>query len=60
VLGRLGVKPLAEQGFRLADGSRLTRQEGGATFGYRDAVGVANVILGEEGDDAELLLAQWP
>jgi len=54
VLERLGIKPLAEQEFRLADGSRITRQKGGAMFKYRDAVGVADVIFGEEGDSVLL------
>jgi predicted aspartyl protease len=54
VLERLGIKPLTEQEFRLADGSRITRQKGGAMFKYRDAIGVADVIFGEEGDSVLL------
>jgi clan AA aspartic protease len=50
VLDRLGIKPLAEQEFRLADGTRITRPKGVAVFKYRDAIGGADVIFGEEGD----------
>lgn len=50
VLERLGIKPLAEQTFRLADGSKISRKKGGAMFRYGDRVGVADVIFGEEGD----------
>ncbi|MCX6843261.1 MAG: aspartyl protease [candidate division WOR-3 bacterium] len=54
VLERLGIKPLTEQELRLADGSRIVRQKGGAMFKYRGAIGVADVIFGEE-DDSVLL-----
>jgi clan AA aspartic protease len=50
VLERLGIKPLAQQEFRLANGEKITRQKGGAVFRYKDKVGVADVIFGEEGD----------
>ena len=50
VLERLGIKPLAEQEFRLANGEKITRQKGGAVFRYKDKVGVADVIFGQEGD----------
>ncbi|OYD16744.1 hypothetical protein CH330_01945 [candidate division WOR-3 bacterium JGI_Cruoil_03_51_56] len=46
VLGRLGIKPITEQEFRLADGSRITRKKGGALFKYGEMVGVADVIFG--------------
>ncbi|HID30218.1 MAG TPA: aspartyl protease [Desulfobacterales bacterium] len=54
ILERLGIKPLAEQEFRLADGSKIVRKKGGALFRYRDRVGVADVIFGEEGDSVLL------
>lgn len=54
VLERLGIKPLAEQDFRLADGTRITRRKGIAMFKYNDAVGGADVIFGEEGDSVLL------
>ena len=50
ILERLGIRPLQEQQFRLADGSKIVRKKGGAVFKYRDLVGVADVIFGEEGD----------
>jgi predicted aspartyl protease len=50
ILERLGIKPFAEQTFRLADGSKIVRKKGGALFKYGDQIGVADVIFGEEGD----------
>jgi clan AA aspartic protease len=50
VLERLGIKPLATEEFRLADGSRISRQKGVALFRYGDKVGGADVVFGEEGD----------
>lgn len=50
VLQRLAIKPHSKQEFRLADGSKIVRQKGGALFKYGDRVGVADVIFGEEGD----------
>ncbi len=50
ILQRLGIQPLAQQEFRLADGSKIIRQKGGAVFKHRDRIGVADVIFGEEGD----------
>jgi clan AA aspartic protease len=50
VLNRLGIKPLTSQEFRLANGSRIRRAKGVALFRYKDRVGGADVIFGEEGD----------
>ena len=50
ILERLGIKPLAEQQFRLADGTKIVRKKGGALFKYEDRIGVADVIFGEEED----------
>ncbi len=50
VLEKLGIKPLVEEEFRLADGSKIKRKKGGAVFKYQGRVGVADVIFGEEGD----------
>ena len=50
VLERLGIKPLAEQTFRLADGTKIARQKGVAVFKYGERIGGADVIFGEEGD----------
>jgi predicted aspartyl protease len=54
VLERLGIQPLTEQTFRLADGSKIARKKGGALFKYGDQIGVADVIFGEEGDSTLL------
>lgn len=50
VLERLGVRPLTEQEFRLADGSRIIRKKGIALFKQGARIGGADVIFGEEGD----------
>ena len=52
VLEELGIKPLAEQSFRLADGSKITRKKGVALFKYKGEIGDADVIFGEEGRTA--------
>ena len=54
VLKRLGIKPLGEQQFRLANGQKTIRKKGGAVFKYRKRVGGADVIFGEK-DDSNLL-----
>jgi len=54
VLERLGIKPLAEGAFRLADGSKITRKKGVAIFRHGNRVGGADVIFGEEGDQCLL------
>lgn len=54
ILEKLGIKPLAEQEFRLANGSTIVRKRGVALFKYGDRVGGADVIFGEEGDYALL------
>ncbi|HEY4688269.1 MAG TPA: aspartyl protease family protein [Anaerolineae bacterium] len=54
ILERLGIRPLVEQEFRLANGSKITRKKGIALFKYQDRVGGADVIFGEEGDSVLL------
>ncbi|MEW6381964.1 MAG: aspartyl protease [bacterium] len=54
VLEKLGIKPLTEQAFRLADGTKIVRKKGVAIFKYRDMIGGADVIFGEEGDSVLL------
>jgi len=54
ILEGLGVKPLAEETFRLADGSKIVRRKGVALFKYGDRVGGADVIFAEEGDSTLL------
>jgi predicted aspartyl protease len=50
VLDRLGIKPLAVQEFRLANGDLIKRRKGVALFRLGDKIGGADVIFGEEGD----------
>jgi clan AA aspartic protease len=50
ILERLGIRPLTEQEFRLADGSKITRKKSVALFKHGDRIGGADVIFGEEGD----------
>jgi clan AA aspartic protease len=50
ILERLGIKPLAKQEFRLANGTKVVRKKGIALFKYKDRIGGADVIFGEEGD----------
>ncbi len=50
VLERLGITPLTEQVYRLANGGKIVRKRGGAVFRFRDRVGVADVVFGEAGD----------
>ena len=54
VLDRLGIKPLTEETFRLADGSKIVRKKGVAVFRHGNLVGGADVIFGEEGDSTLL------
>jgi clan AA aspartic protease len=54
VLERLGIRPLCEQEFRLADGTRIVRKKGVALFKYGERVGGADVIFGEDGDSVLL------
>jgi clan AA aspartic protease len=50
VLEKLGIQPIAEEEFRLADGTKVVRKKGIALFRYGERVGGADVIFGEEGD----------
>lgn len=54
ILERLGIRPLGEQTFRLADGSKIVRKKGVALFKYQDQIGGADVIFGEEEDSVLL------
>ena len=54
LLEKLGVKPLVEEEFRLANGERIVRKKGIALFKYGGRIGGADVIFGEE-DDSTLL-----
>lgn len=54
ILEKLGIKPLAEQEFRLANGSKVVRKKGIALFRYEERIGGADVVFGEEGDSTLL------
>jgi len=54
LLEKLGVKPLVEEEFRLANGERIVRKKGIALFKYGGRIGGADVIFGEEGDSTLL------
>jgi clan AA aspartic protease len=54
ILDKLGIKPLAKQEYRLADGSKIVRNKGIALFKYGERIGGADVIFGEEGDSVLL------
>ncbi len=54
ILEKLGIKPIAEQEFRLADGAKIVRKKGIALFKYGDRIGGADVIFGEEEDSVLL------
>jgi clan AA aspartic protease len=54
ILQELKIKPIAEQTFRLADGSKITRRKGVALFKYGEQIGGADVVFGEEGDSTLL------
>lgn len=54
MLARLGIAPIREQTFRLANGDNISRRVGTAAFKYGGRVGGAGVLFAEE-DDANLL-----
>ena len=50
ILRRLGIRPIAKEEFRLANGDKIVRKKGVALFRYGKRVGGADVIFGEPGD----------
>jgi clan AA aspartic protease len=50
ILEKLGIKPLTEEEFRLANGETIVRKKGIALFKYGNRIGGADVIFGEVGD----------
>jgi predicted aspartyl protease len=50
VLGKLEIKAVKRETFRLADGTSIVRRKGVALFTYGDRRGGADVIFGERGD----------
>ncbi len=49
-LEALGIGPVSEETFRLADGTTIIRKKGIAAFRYGERIGGADVVFGEEGD----------
>jgi predicted aspartyl protease len=54
ILERLGIRPVSEHEFILANGTIISRKKGIALFKYGDRIGGADVIFGEP-DDSVLL-----
>lgn len=54
VLKKLGIKPLREEEFDLADGKTIKRKVGAAIYDYDGIKGAAPVLFGEK-DDSMLL-----
>jgi clan AA aspartic protease len=54
ILHKLGITPIAEEQFRLANGEKIVRRKGVALFKYDGRIGGADVIFGEEGDSVLL------
>lgn len=50
ILRELGITPIAEEVYRLANGGRIVRKKGVALFRYAGRIGGADVVFGEEGD----------
>lgn len=50
VLAELGIEPISEEKYWLANGEKITRKRGIAFFKYGERVGGADVVFGEEGD----------
>jgi predicted aspartyl protease len=50
VLNELGIKPISEEKYWLANGERIVRKRGIAFFRLGDKVGGADVVFGEESD----------
>ena len=54
MLESLGITPLTEEEFRLANGETIIRKKGIALFKYGKKIGGADVIFGEPGDSVLL------
>jgi predicted aspartyl protease len=59
ILEGLGIKPLAQQDVRFADGTKIVRNKGTAIFKYGGRVGGADVIFGEDEDHTLLGPSRW-
>jgi predicted aspartyl protease len=54
ILEEVGVVPIKEQTFTLANGQEIRRQVGTAYLSYKDRPGATLVIFGEEGDETSM------
>ena len=54
ILERLGIQPHSERPIRIADGSIIDRELGGASVKYGDRIGTMDVIFGNP-EDSRLL-----
>jgi predicted aspartyl protease len=50
ILSELGIQPISEEKYWLANGEKNIRKRGIAFYRYGEKVGGADVIFGEEGD----------
>lgn len=50
ILRSLGIQPIGEEEYELANGDVITRKRGMAAFRFEGRVGGADVIFGEDGD----------
>ena len=54
ILKKLGLSPLSEESFTLANGQKIKRKKGIALFKFQGKLGGADVIFGEQGDSTLL------
>jgi clan AA aspartic protease len=54
ILNRLGIRPIGEQEFILANGAKIARKKGIALFKYGERIGGADVFFGEDEDSVFL------
>ena len=54
ILESLGIIPLTQEEFRLANGEAIVRKKGIALFKYGNKIGGADVIFGDPGDSTLL------
>jgi ADP-ribose pyrophosphatase YjhB (NUDIX family)/predicted aspartyl protease len=50
MLERLGIQPIAEDSYMLANGDSMTRRRGVAIFKFEGRIGASEVVFGEPGD----------
>jgi predicted aspartyl protease len=50
VLEELGITPISEETFWLANGEKIVRKRGIAYYKFGEKVGGADIVFGEEGD----------